>query len=131
VNPLRLVRAGRRQAEALMLDRCTIKAVTGNTTNPDGTVTPTYSAPVYTGRCKLQNWRSFPSNPDAGEHQWTVTPTFLHLPVAVSGTVGTGHLVEITSAVDPVNVGREFRIRSSDRKSLMTAIRFQVEEVSG
>ncbi|RSN65421.1 hypothetical protein DMH01_03320 [Amycolatopsis sp. WAC 04182] len=130
MSALAAVMRGRRRAEALMLDTCRIRAVTGTTTDPDGVVTPTYGPVVYTGKCKIQNWRSFPSNPDAGEHQWTVTPTFLHLPVATSGAVATGMFVEILTAVDPLNVGRQFRLRSSDRKSLMTAVRFQVEEVS-
>jgi len=121
---------GRARAEALMLDTCTVKAVTGNTTNPTtAVVTPTYGAAVYTGKCKVQNQRSFPSNPDAGEHQFTTTPNELHLPVAA--VVATGQLVTITAAVDPVNVGRKFRIRSTDRKSLQTALRCQVEEIVG
>lgn len=124
-----LVRQGRRQAEALMLDACTIRPVTGLTTNPDATVSPTYGTAVYTGKCKVQNQRAFPSNPDAGEHQFTTTPNELHLPV--TAVVATGQLVEITAAVDPVNVGRKFRIRSTDRKSLQTALRCQVEEVTG
>lgn len=125
------VLAGRRHAEALMLDTCTIRPVTGNTTNPStGVVTPAYGAAVYTGKCKIQNQRSFPSNPDAGEHQWTVAPTFIHLPVAGTGTVDTGHILEITaSAMDSANVGRKFRVKSGDRKSLQTALRLIVEEV--
>lgn len=115
-----------------MVDACTIKPVTGNPTNPvTGVVTPTYGASVYTGKCKLQNQRSFPSNPDAGEHKFTVTPNELHLPVTGTAAVDTGHLVEITASVDPVNVGRKFRIRSSDRKSLQTALRCQIEELVG
>lgn len=124
---VRLVGSGRRQAEALMLDTCTVKPVTAVTTSPAAIVTPTYGAVVYTGRCKIQNQRAFPSNPDAGEHQFTTTPNELHLPI--TAVVATGQLVTITAAVDPVNVGRKFRIRSTDRKSLQTALRCQVEEV--
>lgn len=129
---VRLVGSGRRQAEALMLDTCRIRAVTGETTEPvTGTVTPAYGPPVYEGRCKIQNQRSFPSTPNAGEHQFTLSPNELHLPVAASGAVATGHEVVILTSVDPVNVGRLFRIRSGDRKSLQTALRCQVEEITG
>lgn len=123
------VLAGRRHAEALMVDTCTVRPVTGHTTNPStGVVTPTYGAAVYTGRCKIQNQRSFPSNPDAGEHQWTVTPNFIHIP-ASAAAVDTGQVLEITAAFDPQNVGRKFHIKSGDRKSLQTAIRLIVDEV--
>ncbi|SFO59754.1 DUF6093 family protein [Amycolatopsis rubida] len=133
MKPLRLVRAGRRQAEALMLDTCRIRAVTGDTTDPDtGQVTPAYGDPVYTGKCKIQNQKAaYPGNPDAGEHQWTVTPVELHLPVTGTGSVGSGLVAEITASVDPANVGRTFRIRSGDRKTLQTALRCQVEEITG
>ncbi len=116
-----------------MLDTCRIRAVTGETTDPNtGKVTPTYGNPVYSGKCKLQNQRaSFPSTPDAGEHQFTVTPTELHLPITGTAPVGTGLVVEITGSIDPANVGRVFRIRSGDRKSYGTALRCQVEEITG
>lgn len=132
MSVVRLVRAGRRQAESLMLDACTIKPVTSNTTNPTtGAVTPVYGAAVYTGKCKIQNQRSFPSTPDAGEHKWTLSPNELHLPVVGTAAVDTGHIVEITaSALDPANVGRRFRVKAGDRKSLQTAIRLLVEEVA-
>lgn len=134
---MRLVRAGRRQAEALMVDRCRIRPVTGNTTDPGtGAVTPVYGDPVYGAaaggaRCKIQNQRSYPSTPDAGEHKWTIGPTEIHLPIAGTEAVDTGHLVEILSSADPANVGRRFRVRAGDRKSLQTAIRLIVEEVVG
>ena len=128
MSALAAVLRGRQRAEALMLDVCTVQPVTGHTTNPDATVTPTYGAAVYSGRCKLQTQKAaYPSTPDAGEHQFTVLPLELHLPVAA--VVAVGQLVTVTESVDPVNVGRRFRIRSSDRKTMQTALRCQVEEV--
>lgn len=114
-----------------MVDACTVKPVTGQATNTTtGVVTPTYGAPVYTGKCKIQRLRgAFPSNPDAGEHRWTVASVELHVPVAGTAGIKTGHLVTVTSSVDPDNVGRQFRVRSGDRKTFQTAIRFQLEEV--
>ncbi len=128
-----LVRQGRRQAEALMLDTCRIRHVTGNTTDPvTGVVTPTYGPVLYQGKCKLQSQQPFPSNPDAGERQWTTSSLYLHLPVAVlAAAVVPGLFVEILTSVDAVNVGRGFRVRSNDRKTLQTAIRVLVEEVPG
>ncbi len=125
--------AGRRAAEALMQDTCVIRPIVGEATDPTtGVVTPVYGAPVYEGKCKLQQPKGgYPSNPDAGEHQWTLVPLFLHLPVDGSGSVEVDHHVEMTGSFDPRNVGRVLRIRSSDRKTFATATRFVVEEVAG
>ncbi len=124
--------AGRRAAEALMYDTCVIRPIVGETTDPiTGVVSPVYGAPVYEGKCKLQQPKGgYPSTPDAGEHQWTLVPLFLHLPVDGSGDVEVDHRVEITSSFDPRNMGRVLRIRSSDRKTFATASRFVVEEVA-
>lgn len=118
------------QAESLMRDTCIIREVTGNTTGPDGVVTPTYST-VYEGKCRIQSRRPYPSEPDAGEHQWTEVPVEIHLPVSGSDGVGTGQLVEIQTSVDPLNVGRKFRVRSGDRKAFQSALRLLVEEITG
>ncbi len=127
----RLVRRGQRQAEALMIDACTIRPITGHTTDPNtAVVTPTLGAPVYSGRCKIQTQKPFPSTPDAGEHLWTVGPLYLHLPIIGSEQVKTGHEVLITASLDPANVGRIFRIKSGDRKTYATAFRPLVEEVT-
>jgi hypothetical protein len=115
-----------------MVDTCRIQRVTGTTTDPvTGVVSSTYGT-VYEGRCKIQRFRgTFPSNPAAGEHSWTVAPIELHVPVAGTAAIGTGDLVVVTASFDPLNVGREFRVRTHDRKSLQSALRLAVEEVVG
>lgn len=126
-----LVRRGRRHAEALMVDVCVIRPVAGHTTDTTtGAVSTTYGAPVYSGKCKLQRQRgAAPSNPDAGEHRWTVSPLELHLPVDGTGALTTGHVVEMTASIDPALVGKRYRLRAGDRKTFQTAIRFVLEEV--
>jgi hypothetical protein len=126
------VLAGRRQAEALMVDRCTIRPVTATATNPTtGVVSSTLGAAVYTGKCKIQSMKPFRTSPAAGERVWTIGPDDIHLPVTGTAAVGTGQIVEITSSPDPANVGRKFRVHSGDRKTFQTAIRLFVEEVLG
>ncbi len=122
---------GRRAAEAQMTDACVIRPVAGDTTDPvTGVVSTSYGDPVYTGRCKLQRIKdAYPSTPEGGDRRWTTSPATLHLPVAGSGNVGVGHVVTMTASTDVENVGREFRVRSDDRKSLQTAIRFVIQEV--
>lgn len=126
----RLVLRGRRRAEALMRDTCTIRPVTGHTTNPDGTVTPTYGAAVYSGKCKIQQQRlRYPETPSGGEHQFTVGVTEIHLPVTADAAVN--HVVEIDTSFNASNVGRKFRVQTPDTKTFQTAIRLIVEEVLG
>lgn len=125
---LRLARRGRRKAEALMLDTCLIQRP-GDAVTVDADVTTPYTT-VYEGKCKLQSQRPWPSNPDAGGHQWTVVPLELHLPVTASG-IQPDDLVEITASVDGLNVGRKLSIQAADRKTLQTALRFLVKEIAG
>jgi hypothetical protein len=122
---------GRVRAEALMVDACTIRPATAHATDTStGVVSTTYGDPVYSGRCKVQRLRgAFPSNPEGGEHRWTVAPAEVHVPVAGTAGIRVGHLIEITASLDPNIVGRLFRVRSGDRKTFQTAIRLQVEEV--
>lgn len=126
-----LIARGRKAADRLMFDRCIARVITGETTDPDtAVVTPTYET-VYEGRCKIQNQRPWPSTPDAGEHNWSLVPTEVHLPVAGTERVSTGVYLVITESIDPGNVGRQFRVRTDDRKTLQTAIRLLVEEITG
>lgn len=130
----RLVLRGRRKAESLMVDACTIRPVTGETTDPEtGVVTETYGDPVYTGSCKIQNQRlRYPETPSGGEHQFTTAVTEIHLPVTSDAAdVTVDHVVEITASFNPSNVGREFRVQTPDKKTFQTAIRLIVEEVLG
>jgi hypothetical protein len=113
-----------------MVDTCRIMPITGTTTNPDGTVTTTYGLTVYEGKCKIQNQRGYPSNPDAGGHNWTLGPLHLHLPVDGTATVATGQLVKILTSFDGSNTGRQFRIRIGDRKTFQSALRVLIEEVA-
>lgn len=130
---LRVTRRGRRRAEALMVDTCRIRPVLDTEYDPDTMRdVPVYGDPVYEGMCKVQRYSGVaPGNPAAGEHRWTVAQLQLHLPVSGSELVELDQLAEITASVDPANVGRRFRIRDGDRKSLQTAVRFAVEEVTG
>jgi hypothetical protein len=118
-----------------MVDTCRIMPITSTTTNPPGHPTdpgkavPEYGPTVYEGKCKIQNQRGYPSNPDAGGHSWTLGPLHLHLPVEGTAAVATGQLVEILTSFDGSNTGRRFRIRIGDRKTFQSALRVLIEEV--
>jgi len=122
------VLAGRREAEALMLDACTVTRPGAPVTDPEtGDVTPS-STPVYSGPCKVQQTISQASNPSAGGHQFTVQDSRVDFPVS-AGPLAVSDSVTITaSALDPQLVGRTFRVAELFHKSFATAQRTRVEE---
>jgi len=131
-SPAAIIAAGRALAESLMLDTCTVKRPSAETTiDPDtGLPTTTWST-IYTGKCKIQSESVQSLNPKSGDHVYTVDRWEVHLPVSATG-VKVGDVVEITaSPLDSVNVGRKFSVSGLFRKTLATAQRLPVEEVVG
>lgn len=122
--------AGRRAAEALMVDACTIKRVTNSSTNDNtAVVTPTYST-VYSGKCRVQQVVPVSRPHDVGEAAVWLQRLTLQLPMSVTG-IASDDLVTVTaSALDPDLVGRTFHVRELGHKSHMTSRRVQIEEVT-
>lgn len=124
------VLAGRREAEALMVDSCDVTRPGESVTDPDtGDVTPSSTA-VFSGPCKVQQTISQASNPTAGEHSFTVQDSRVDFPVA-AGPLKVDDVVTITASVlDPQLVGAEFRVTELFHKSMATAQRTRVEQVT-
>jgi hypothetical protein len=126
----RLALRGRKAAERLMVDTCTVKRpADAVTTNASGVVAAT-STTIYTGKCKIQQQRmQFAEMTDAGDHRFTVAPLEVHLPTSATG-IDTNDRIEITASFDTANVGRVFTVRTFDRKTFQTALRVIVTEVT-
>lgn len=122
---------GRVAAEALMVDTCTVTYVIGTHTDDfTGQVTE-QRATRYTGRCKVQQPRASGTRVDAGAVTVTLVRLELHLPIAGTEVVARGDQVVITAAAsDPALVGRTFRVAAEAHKSLATARRLSIEEVT-
>lgn len=122
------VLAGRRAAEALMVDACTIQRVTGTSTNDTtGVVTPTYSM-IYAGKCRVQQIVPVSKPADIGQAQVWLQRLELQVPISVTG-IASDDLVTITaSLLDADLVGRTFRVRELGHKTHLTARRVQLEE---
>lgn len=120
--------AGRREAELLMVDACTITRPGAPVTDPDtGAVTNT-STPVYSGRCKVQSKDSATSSPDAGGHSFVVVSRQVHIP-ANSADVKDGDVVTITaSLLNSFTVGNVYRVEGFTPDSFDTAARLPVKE---
>lgn len=121
----------RQQAESMMVDTCTVEYVNGSAWDEGaGTSVPTY-APRYTGKCRVQTTLTEPSNPDAGEREWTVESFTISLPMSATG-FQVGDRVTITKTLlDPDLLGRVFTVAALAHKTHMTARRLRVEEVTG
>jgi hypothetical protein len=120
---------GRKAAEALMLDQCTITRPGEVVTDPNtGDVTNT-STEVYAGKCKVQSKDSATANPEAGEHQFTVVSRQVHIP-ANAADVRDGDVVTLTaSALNAFTVGKQYRVAGFTPDTFDTAFRLPVKEV--
>jgi hypothetical protein len=112
-----------------MVDACIIDRPTGQATDPTtGAVVTTYSAPIYTGRCEVQQVGTMAAKPVAGESQWTILGHVVKVPVdAVVYRVGDR--VRMTAAIlDPTLVGRTFLVTSMLHKTHATSRRLVCDE---
>ncbi len=124
----------RREAEALMVDSCTVTRAgvgPGTVNETTGAVTPPAPTTVYTGRCRVQVPQAVPSEQDAGGAPVAVQPTAVSLPVVGSEGVEVGDVVTITAATfDASLVGVTYVVRGLHRKTHATARRLRVEEAN-
>ncbi|GAB3817669.1 DUF6093 family protein [Micromonospora zhanjiangensis] len=127
----RALAAGRRAAERLMVDQCVIRRRTGRATDPDtGVITDTWDD-VYTGRCKVQQAAVQSRQERPGQAELLMVRRELHLPVVESAGVRAGDEVDMTACVnDPDLTGRRLVVRDEAAKSMATARRLGVEEVT-
>jgi len=112
-----------------MVDACTVKTVTGKSTNAStGVVTPTYST-LYTGKCKVQTYEPHERSPEVGGASVTVQRYAVHVP-AEAFVPDVGQMVTVTAcALDANLVGKRFRVVALLHKTFATAYRLGVEEV--
>jgi hypothetical protein len=132
----RLLAAGRRRAEALMVDRCVIRRPRPPVTDPEtGKVTtplePVYGTEAEPGRCKVQAYEAQEATPESGGATLTVQRYRVDVPVSAPGgyVPQVGDVVEVvTAAADPNLAGRTYRTAGLLHKSLATAYRLGVQE---
>lgn len=116
-----------------MESTCTIRKVTGQSTNTStGAVTDTTET-VYSGKCRIR-YRNQTVNPsDSASQVLTVQQLEISIPVTASGSgnVLVDHVATIdTNPLDTTLVGKTFRIAGVHAQTHATARRFPVEVVS-
>lgn len=127
-----VTRRGRRMAESLMVDRCEIRRppTPGALDPATGTRPLVPGAVVYTGRCKVQTYEAHESTPQSGQHVYSVQRYYVHIPTSVSGVAVDDQITVTASELDPPLVGRTYRVAGLLHKSMATANRLIVDEVT-
>lgn len=120
---------GRREAESLMLDTCTITRPGEPVTDPETGSVTNEPITIYTGRCKVQSKDSATSSPEAGEATFTVVSRQVHIP-ANSADVQDGDVITITaSRLNAFTAGKQYRVSGFTPDSFDTAARMPVKEM--
>lgn len=125
---LQLLAAGRRAAEAKMLDTCITGRPGEETTDGAGNVTVPLE-PLYAGRCLVQTYEAQESNPVAGGATLTVQRYRVDVPVGSFAPAIGDVITIITAAADPNLAGRTYRVVALLHKSQATAYRLGVQEL--
>ena len=122
---------GRRAAESLMLDTCTVRRKSGETVaEVTFEVTPTYDT-IYTGRVKMQTYEGHEVEREAAGQLVVQQRSSAHFPVGALHVV-PGDVVTVTASLDPLMVGRSWRITQEyPVKTHATAYRVFVDENIG
>lgn len=122
---------GRAAAERNMVDTCTIRRRTGETTDEYGRITPTYGDPFYEGKCRVQQAGAQASAQQPGEAYVLMLRLEVQLPMSVTGLEVGDEIGIVTSAHDPDLPGRTFLVRDLAHKTHATARRVQCTEQTG
>jgi hypothetical protein len=127
------IRRGRRAAEALMVDTCTITRGTGEQVfDPaTGQYVTTAGELLYTGPCRVKPQNNADRVVEAGGQAVSLWPFVVSVPVSeVSFEVDD--LVTVTASVlDPALVGKVLRVRQVALGSHLTARRLGCEVDAG
>lgn len=129
-----LIARGRAATEKLMTDTVTISRVTGPEGEMDpvtGERDPAPTETVYSGAAKIQTYEPHESARESGEHVYTEQRYHLHLPVGTP-QVRVDDSVTVSAAVyDAALVGKTYRVAGTHHKSLATAQRLLLDEITG
>jgi hypothetical protein len=123
----------RGQAAALvgMVDACTIRRLTGESTDRDtGVITETWLE-LYAGQCRVQQSLARADENDVGEDFQLQLRLTVQLPVTVTGLEVNDEVTITTAAHDADLTGRVFLIRDLFHKTHPTSRRVGVTERTG
>jgi len=116
-------------AEEGMVDTCTIQHPTGENTDADGNVTPTYSTTYDDGPCRVQQQQPYAERNDAGQQYQLLLRMEVQLPMRVTG-IFPDDVVTMNTSRDADLVGRKFAVRDLAHKTDASSRRIQCMEIT-
>lgn len=120
--------SGRKAAERMMVDACTI-VHQGDLSFDHGEYTTIAGPAVYAGKCKVQiQGTRPPKTPIEGEALLSLVVTEIHVPMTVVGVQVHDRVTITASQSDPDLVGRIYEVMDHAGKSFATARRMRCEE---
>ena len=120
---------GRRAAEALMTDTVRVSRASGQpVTDPVTGVVSTPSMVVYEGIGRVQG-RATEAKTVDGVQVYVLSDLTVQLPSVVA-PISDDEVEVLSCLMDPLLVGRTFRVKAAPRKSHATMTRCEVEEVA-
>ena len=129
-DPEESILEARADAESLMIDSCRITRPGEVVTDPNTGKDTRSQTPVYEGKCRVQQTVSQSSSSEAGGHLFSVQDSGVHIPVG-AGPVQSGDMVlMLVVRMDPSLENTVFRVTDIAQKSLASAQRLRVEEVT-
>lgn len=125
--------AGRRAAEALMVDACTITRSTATQTldTASGEYVTTPAETVYAGPCRVKPSDNTDRVVDAGGQAVSLFPFVVSLPISAVQHEVDDVVTVTTSQLDPALAGLVLRVRQVLAGSHMTARRLGCERNAG
>ncbi|MEU4367549.1 DUF6093 family protein [Micromonospora chersina] len=122
-----LLAQGQAAAEELMVDRCLIRRKTGETTDDDGNITPTYVT-VYDGKCRLKQPAALARADETGEAAQLILRRELQLPMTAVGVQVDDEAKMTAVRYDPDLVNRSLLVRGLHHATHAVMRRLHVEE---
>lgn len=120
---------GRRAAEALMTDTVRVSRASGRpVTDPVTGVVSTPSVVVYEGIGRVQG-RATEAKTVDGVQVYVLSDLTVQLPSVVA-PISDDEVEVLSCLMDPLLVGRVFRVKAAPRKTHATMTRCEVEEVA-
>lgn len=120
----------RAHAESLMLDACRAERPGPPIFNPATGVDEPSLTLLYEGRCKVQTYEGHETTREAGGALVTEQRYSVHVPMAAFAPKVGDVITIISSPEDPFLAGRTYRVVAPLHKTLTTARRLGVEDVT-
>jgi hypothetical protein len=126
--------SGRRAAEGLQSDRCTITRASTSApvfNETTGTYTPAAPTTLYTGACRVKPRDNADRVVDAGGRAVSLYPYVVSVPVSAVAYAVDDIVTVTVSALDPALAGLVLRVRQPNVGSQVTARRLGCEVDGG